>query len=71
MRSKIFVTLQESNLNKWKITRRSKSNLKKTSMLVKMPRFNDRLMKRELQNKGKSMRLLRKRSAIRRKLKIK
>lgn len=71
MRSKIFVNLQEINLNKWKITRRSKIKKKKTSMLKKMPRYNDRLMKRELLIKGKNVRLSRKRSAIRRKLKIK
>lgn len=71
MRSKIFVNLREINLNKWKITRRSKIKIKKTSMLKKMLRYSDRLMKRELLIKGKSVRLSRKRSAIRRKLKTK
>lgn len=71
MRSKIFVNLREINLNKWKITRRSKIKIKKTSMLKKMLRYSDRLMKRELLIKGKNVRLSRKRSAIRRKLKTK
>lgn len=69
-RSKIFVTLLASNSNKWKIARGSKTNRRKTSMPARMPRFSDRLMKREPPSRERNARRSRKRSATRRRPKI-